>query len=175
MGCAAEEGTPAEPVPEATRRPPVLTEVNLPFPVVLTPFRWDDEFRGLAAAVMEIGLSDLPGVIVDLPTDGPPPAFLGAHPTARRQVDARLVVRPQGKGESLELELELCIAGGGCESHRSTGPRDRPWEMFGALLEGAAGTLEIPVDDTGRARWRTSGRFAWTWPCRPRVSTTAIA
>lgn len=154
-GCATEQGTPAAPEPGVLVAPPILTVVNLPFPRSVSPFRWDAEFRGLVAAALELGLSDLPGVIVDLPGDGAPPAFLADHPAARRQVDARVSIDPEG--ETLTMELELCIAGGGCEAHTASGTREKPWDMVGTLLEGAAATLGSVVEEPQRARWRVPG------------------
>ncbi|MDP2309781.1 MAG: hypothetical protein Q8P18_27420 [Pseudomonadota bacterium] len=129
--------------------------MRLPLLAVEDAFRWDDEFRGLATMAIELGLSDIPGTVVRVPGDAAPPSVLLALPVSRRLVDARLMAR--GTDKALELELELCVAGEGCESTIATGTREAPWEAFGALLDGAASTLAVPVPDEVAAEWRTPG------------------
>ncbi|MES2639807.1 MAG: hypothetical protein V4850_10000 [Myxococcota bacterium] len=129
--------------------------MRLPLLVVEDAFRWDDEFRGLATMAIELGLSDIPGTVVRVPGDGAPPSVLMALPGSRRQVDARFLAR--GTDKALELELELCVAGEGCESTIATGTREAPWEAFGALLEGASSALGQPVPDEVAAAWRKPG------------------
>ncbi len=135
--------------------PPILTEVRLPLLVVEDPFRWDDEFRGLATMAIELGLSDLPGVVVRVPGHAAPPSVLLALPVSRRQADARFLAR--GTDDELELELEVCVAGEGCESTLATGTREAPWEAIGALLDGAASALGVTVPDEVAVSWRTPG------------------
>lgn len=140
----------------------MLTEVRLPLAEVSAPFRWDDEFRGLATMAIELGLSDLPGVIVRIPGHSGSPSVLLSLPVSRRLVDARLVVRPlplekAGESTPLELELELCVAGGACTSTTASGTRERPWDALGALLEGAAEGLESVPPAAAVAGWHTPG------------------
>lgn len=155
-GCKGQKLTPTEDPGAAPSLPPVLTEVRLAPLRVEDPFRWDAEFRGLATMALEMGLSDLPGVVPRLPGDLAAPSTLLHGGVARRQVDARFVAR--GEAEALELELELCVAGGGCETHVSRGVhRERPWEGLANLLEGAAVTLGVTVEPAVSAAWRTPG------------------
>lgn len=133
----------------------MLTEVRLPLLTVVAPFRWDDEFRGLATMAVELGLSDIPGTVVRVPGHAAPPSVMLALPVSRRQVDARFIAR--GTDKALELELELCVAGEGCESTIASGTREAPWEAFGALLDGAASALSAPVPDEVAAAWRAPG------------------
>ncbi len=160
-GCGEDTLTP-EPVPDSSAPlPPVLTEVRLPLLEVTEAFRWDDEFRGLATMAVELGLSDLPGVSVVVPGHAAPPSVLTALPVSRRLVDARFVARPIGGGgpgaTRLEMELELCVAAQGCASTTATGTREAPWEAFGALLEGAAGTLGVTAPPEVVDEWRRPG------------------
>ncbi|MDP2313392.1 MAG: hypothetical protein Q8P41_10835 [Pseudomonadota bacterium] len=153
--CERESLTPAPTEAPSAPLAPVLTEVRLPLLDVATPFRWDDEFRGLATMAMELGLSDIPGTVVRVPGDAAPPSVLMALPVSRRQVDARFLAR--GTDKALELELELCVAGEGCESTIATGTREAPWEAIGALLDGAAQALGARVPEEVAAAWHTPG------------------
>ncbi len=154
-GCADESLTLSAPAEPALESPLVLTELRLSLLRVEDPFRWDTEFRGLATMAMELGLSDLPGVVVRVPGHAAPPSVLVSLPVSRRDVDARFVVR--GPADALELELELCVAGEGCASTTATATREAPWEAFGSLLEGAAGTLGFPMPEVVLAGWRAPG------------------
>jgi hypothetical protein len=118
-------------------------------------FRWDTEFRGLATMAMELGLSDLPGVVVRVPGQASPPSVLTSLPVSRRQVDARFVAH--GSADALELELELCVAGGTCESITAPATRTEPWNAFGVLLEGAASALDLTVPPEVAEGWRRPG------------------
>lgn len=146
---------PEEPVAEAAPPPPVLTEVHLPILEIERPFRFSDELRGLSTMAMELGLSDLPGVVARVPGDAAPPAVLLSLPAARRQVDARFTA--SGTEAAVEFELELCVAGGACTTTTATAPRDAPWEAYGTLLEGAAEGLGLPVSPELAANWRIPG------------------
>jgi tetratricopeptide (TPR) repeat protein len=161
-GCADQSVTPVEPLAEVGPAAPLLTEIRLPLAEIGAPFRWDDEFRGLSTMAVELGLSDLPGVVVRIPGHSAPPSVLVSLPVSRRLVDARLVVRPLPKvagveATPLELELELCVAGGACASTTTTGTREAPWDALGALLEGAAEALDVTPDDATVAGWHTPG------------------
>lgn len=156
MGCSGAKVTPAPDdagIPGAP--PPPLTEVRLGYLQVAEPFRWDQELRGLATATLELGLSDLPGVVALTPSDGPSPSLLVGRVPPQRVVDAAL--RCRGPAEALVFSLELCVAGSGCETHEATAPREAPYPAFAALLDGAAATLELPVTDAVRAAWATPG------------------
>ena len=155
VGCGGEAPPVEAPVAEAAPPPPVLTEVHLPILEVERPFHFSDEFRGLATMVVELGLSDLPGVVARVPGDAAPPAVLLALPAARRQVDARF--RAWGTEDALTLELELCVAGGTCTTTTAATTRAAPWDAFGALLEGAADGLGLAVPPEVAAGWHTPG------------------
>lgn len=155
LGCQGPTGPEPEAAPDAGPVAPELTQVNLNYLTVTHPFRWDQEFRGLATAALELGLSDIPGVVVSLPSPGPPPALLGRRIASARTVDARFTATPAAG--DLVLELELCIAGGTCESYVATAPREQPWDAFGTLLEGAATTLGAEIDEATRAEWHAPG------------------
>lgn len=155
VGCEGEKLTPSGEPEAAPRPPPVLTEIRLPHLKLEEPIRFGTEFRGLATMALELGLSDLPGVIVRVPGDAAPPSVLLMGSDARRQVDARFSARGQEK--ELELELELCIAGVGCESHTAVGTREAPWGALGDLLDGAAVTLGADVSDAVATAWRMPG------------------
>lgn len=155
-GCAEPKVTPpSEPEAPPAEAPPVLTEVRLPPLRVVDPFRWDQEFRGLATATLELGLADLPGVVPVVPGDGAPPSLLGERPRGQRQVDATFTCA--GSPEALTLTLGLCVAGGGCDEVRATAPREAPYPAFAALLAGAAEVLEVAVDEPTRAAWAAPG------------------
>ncbi len=150
-GASPEAEVPADEAP----RPIVLTEVRLTTMSVARPFSHDAELRGLVTAAIELGLSDLPGVVPVVPGDAAALSFLGERPPPHRQVDARLSAR--GAPEALEFELELCVAGGGCLSTTSTGTAKDPWAAVGDMLDGAASVLDVEVSDEARAAWRKPG------------------
>ena len=153
LACTQTTPTP-EPASAPTRQAPQLTELRLPILKVEQPFRWDAEFRGLATAAMELGLYDLPGVVPHISAQVPSPSD-DALKMATRVVDARFFAR--GTPEKLELELELCVAGGLCESTLAEATREAPWPAFGALLEGAAATLGVEVPEAVRLSWSKAG------------------
>ena len=153
--CTRESLTPAPAPASPVKTAPVLTEVRLPLLELDRGFQWDDELRGLATMAMELGLSDLPGVVVRVPGHAAPPSVLVSLPVSRRLVDARFLAR--GTDDALEFELELCVAGEGCESTVATGTRAAPWEAFGALLDGAASGLGVAVSAEVAEAWRTPG------------------
>lgn len=151
-GGAAPEEVPAE---AAVPKPILVTELRLPVLTVERSFTHDAELRGLVTLAMELGLSDIPGVVPLVPGDGPPPAFAGSRPPAGRMADARLLAR--GSPEALELELEVCIAGEGCESTVATGTLKAPWDAIGTLLEGAAAALDVDVEEAVVTAWHKPG------------------
>lgn len=155
-GCAEPKVTPpSEPPVVPERGPPVLTDVRLPPLRVVDPFRWDQEFRGLATATLELGLADLPGVVPLVVGDGAPPSLLGERARGQRQVDATFTC--SGPPERLALALELCVAGGSCQVVEAEASRGAPHPAFAALLDGAATLLDAPVSEGTRARWATPG------------------
>lgn len=154
-GCTGEAEGPAAEAAVATTAPIVLTDVRLSPLQVGQGFARDAEFRGLVTVAIELGLADIPGVVPLVVGDALPVAFLGERAPAARQVDARLSVT--GKLEALELELELCVAGGECASTVATATSKAPWAAVGALLEGAAAALDVPIDEATRAAWSLPG------------------
>lgn len=154
LGCA-DTAPEAVPVAAEGPKPVLLTELRLPVLSVERPFTHDAELRGLVTLAVELGLSDIPGVVPLVPGDGVPTAFAGPRPPASRYADGRLLAR--GSPEALELELEVCIAGEGCESTVATGTLKAPWDAIGALLEGAAGALGVVVDEATVAAWHKPG------------------
>ncbi|MSQ03843.1 MAG: hypothetical protein EXR71_18475 [Myxococcales bacterium] len=155
VGCNGNAGGPVPDPTVATAAPIVLTDVRLPPLQLGQRFARDAEFRGLITVAIELGLADIPGVVPLVAGDGLPVAFRGERAPAARQVDARLSA--SGRPDSLELELELCVAGGECASTVATATSKAPWAAVGALLEGAAAALDVPIDDATRAAWTRPG------------------
>ncbi|HNH49115.1 MAG TPA: hypothetical protein PKY30_18865, partial [Myxococcota bacterium] len=153
LACTQTAPTP-EPESAPERQAPALTELRLPILKVEQPFRWDSEFQGLATAAMELGLYDLPGVVPRISAQIPSPSD-DSLKMVTRVVDARFLAR--GTPEKLELELELCVAGGLCESTIAEATREAPWPAFAALLEGAAATLGVEVPEAVRRSWSKAG------------------
>jgi tetratricopeptide (TPR) repeat protein len=160
MGCAQDPLTPDIPDPAASPRPP-LTDVNLPLLEVRGEMRWATELRGLATMAVELGLSDLPGVVVRIPGAAPAPSAGLALPVARRHVDARFSATPLPGGPAddplISFELELCVSGGACVTTISEGRRKNPWGALGGLLDGAADALALAPDEAVAAAWRRPG------------------
>jgi tetratricopeptide (TPR) repeat protein len=150
--CEPENVTEAPPTPEAAPEVPVLTEVRLPVLQVLGDLPRAAEVRGLLTLSLELGLGDIPGVVPRLGGDAEPWSIATDPPVPRRMVDARFVAR--GTAEALTLELELCEAGAGCHSTEAVGSTADPWQAMGALLDGAADGLGVPVDEVTRDAWR---------------------
>lgn len=136
--------------------PVLTTEVRFAPLALAQSFARDAEFRGLVTAAVELGLSDIPGVVPVLAgTDARPPTFLLSRPVPRRLVDARLA--GTGTPEALELELELCVPGGACTSTLATCTREAPWAALGSLLQGAAQALGTTVSAATVAAWSAPG------------------
>ncbi len=155
LGCPAEPLAPdAEPEAPSTP-PPALTEILLPVLSLDGPFRWDVEFQGLATTALELGLSDIPGVLVRVQTDAPPPTWALQRPAAEQLWQATFT--GAGTPEALTLTLELCKQRGACVSRSATGPREHPYPMFSELLEGAAEDLGRPVGESVLAAWKKPG------------------
>ncbi len=155
VGCSEDAAGPEAETAVATTAPIVLTDVRLSPLQVAQGFARDAEFRGLITVAIELGLADISGVVPLVGGDGLPVAFLGERAPAARHVDARLSAR--GTPEAIELELELCVAGGECASTVATATSKSPWTAVAALLEGAAAALDVPVDESTRAAWGRPG------------------
>lgn len=154
LGC--QEATPEEVAATAAAPKPVLlTELRLPVLTMERPFTHDAELRGLITLAMELGLSDIPGVVPLIAGDGAPMSFLGARPPPARQADARLIAR--GTAEALELELEICVAGGACSSMSAPGTAKDPWFAVGTLLESAVEALDVEVEASVVSAWYKPG------------------
>lgn len=154
LGCAPEpSATTAEALPPADA-PTLLTEITLPVLSVDAPFRFDAELRGLATTVLELGLSDLPGVIVRVPGDSPPPVWALHRPHAERSYTGTF--HAGGTAEALTLTLTLC-EGEACRTHSATGSREAPYPALAALLTGAAEQLGAPVEPAVSAAWSVPG------------------
>lgn len=155
MGCSDANVTEPETVQAAEIRPIIATAVNLPVLLVDPGFSRDVEFRGLITAAVELGLSDMPGVVPVLVGDSAPPSLLLSRPVVRRTVDASFSAR--GTAESLVIELQLCVPGGSCDAISAPATAKAPWEAVGTLLEGAAEVLGVEVSDATRLAWYTPG------------------
>ena len=140
---------------EAATRPIIPTVVNLPLLIVDPGFPRDAEFRGLLTATVELGLSDMPGVVPILPGDSAPPSLLLSRPVVRRIVDASFVAH--GTAEDLVIELELCVPGGSCDAVSAPATAKAPWDAVGTLLDAAAEVLGVEVSDATHLAWRTPG------------------
>lgn len=145
---------PAEPGAAAPIR---LAEVRLaPVAIVSGKTPRPAELRGLLTAALELGFSDLPGVVPVVHPDGAPLAFSGRRAPPDLQVDARATVQIAGEG-ALSLEVELCVAGGQCASTVAEATVENPWPAVAATLAGAAATLEVAVPESTLAAWGTPG------------------
>jgi tetratricopeptide (TPR) repeat protein len=160
LGCAQDASPPPVEAPAVIAAPPQLTEIALPVLTVAAPFRWDTEFRGLATTAMELGLSDLPGVTARIPGEAPPPTWALSHPMAERTYTATFSA--SGTEAALTLTLELCDATvpsttSACVTHTATGPRQAPYPMFAALLNGVAEQLGLVPDAAAVQAWEAPG------------------
>jgi tetratricopeptide (TPR) repeat protein len=157
LGCAQDSSTLPIETPTVSVAPTPLTEITLSVLTVATPFRWDTEFRGLATAAMELGLSDLPGVTARVPGDAPPPTWALSHPLPERRYTAAFSA--SGTEAALTLTLELCdsSASGACIAHNATGSRQAPYPMFATILNEAAEQLGVVPDAATAAAWSTAG------------------
>ena len=72
-----------------------------------------------------------------------------------RSVDATFTA--SGPPENLSLELQLCVAGGACETTTATCRREAPWDALGTLLQGAAETLGLEASEAQIAAWKQPG------------------
>lgn len=154
-GCVEETAKPAAEVAPVAAGPPALTIIRLPILTVREPFRWDTEFRGFATTELELGLSDLAGVIAIVPGDAPPPTWARYHPRAEHTFEATFTA--DGPAEALTLTLTLCETPEPCITHTATGSREAPHAMFAALLDGVAEQLHVPPDEATRTAWSTPG------------------
>jgi tetratricopeptide (TPR) repeat protein len=135
----------------------LLTEIRLgPVLLVEGKLARAAELEGLLTAALELGLSDIPGVVPRIPGDGAPLAFRGERAPAARQVDGRATMRAGLEG-AFSLELELCVAGGQCTITTAEGTADHPWPAVAAVLIGAANGLEVAVPPATQAAWAVPG------------------
>ncbi len=155
LGCAKDTVTPAAEPTAVAAVPPPLTVIHLPILTVQRPFRWDAEFRGFATTEVELGLSDLAGVIAVVPGDSPPPTWAVSHPRPEHTFEATFTA--DGPADALTLSLTLCEAPAPCQTHTASGSREAPHAMFAALLDGVALQLDRHPDDATRTAWATPG------------------
>jgi tetratricopeptide (TPR) repeat protein len=180
LGCSPQG--PDEPLPAETNAEvgPRVAAVEAPLVVVLEPplvtgqFRWEAESAGLSTLLVEVGLSELAGVQVEVQGNPPPPGL-------ERQVGAERVERWTGRlrlgldPKALDLELELCTPDGArCRSTSATGTREAPERAVPPLLTfasevlgrapaaGTAGQWAIPVSADPYAVL-VAGRASATW------------
>ncbi len=148
--------------------------------IALTPptptgeFRWETETAGLATLLVEVGLSELAGVVVEVPDRPASPgvgALVGATELQRWTGRLRIGVDPK----ALDLELELCTPDGArCRATSATGTREAPERALPTLLAfasevvgrapaaGAQSQWSIPVSADPYAVL-VCGRAAATW------------
>jgi hypothetical protein len=153
--CTAGNPAPERPVArgaQAVAQAVPVTEVRLAVPTVGAGVPRAVELRGLLAASMELGLADLPGVVPSV-GGARSPVFQAHAPAAQRMADATVKVR--GDAAAIEIEMELCVAGGACTTLVGTGTRDAPWPAIATILEGAAGALG--AEAPGGADWARPG------------------
>lgn len=157
LACSPETAEePPEPVVAAATAPaPERPPVAPPLVVVLEPpaadgdFRWEAEIAGLTTLLVEVGLSELSGVVVEVPGTAPSPGVarrLGAERSERWSARLRLGTDPK----SLDIELELCDPSGQrCRSTSATGTREAPERAMPPLLGFASETLgRVPAAGT---------------------------
>ncbi|MCB9695385.1 MAG: tetratricopeptide repeat protein [Alphaproteobacteria bacterium] len=148
QGCAP----PAEPVfphPDLSSHAPVGAtgeEVHLP-PIVLhltppTPssaFRWETETAGLATVMLEVGLSEIDGVVVEVDGHERSPGTRMLVGTPERWTGR---VALGSDPNALDVELELCRPDGlRCTSTSATGTREDPQKAVPELLRFASSEL----------------------------------
>lgn len=155
--CSSAPDGEAGPAEAGAAAPIRLAEVRLaPVTIVGGKTPRPAELRGLLTAALELGFSDLPGVVPVVHPDGVPLAFSGRRAPPDLQVDARATVQIAAEG-ALTLEVELCVAGGQCGSTVAEGTVDHPWPAVAAALTGAAATLEVTVPEVTLAAWGKPG------------------
>lgn len=143
FACAAAPApAPVGPAPTPAALPVqtgTLIEVVVTPPVALGRFRWEAEVEGLATALLESGLSELPGVVARVATVPPPPGLATPLRTGVETWTATLFV---GDDPSyLGFDVTLCDPLGACATQRATGSRDVVGEPIADLLGWAAGIL----------------------------------
>ncbi len=170
---APEASSPSAPPAAVASVPPALVVVLAP-PSPAGEFRWETETAGLATLMVEVGLSELSGVMVEVPGLPPPPGVgqqVGVADTQRWTGRLRLSTDPK----ALDLELELCAPDGArCRATSATGTREAPERAIPTLLSFASEVLgRAPAPGT-QAQWGipvsadpyaalVCGRAAATW------------
>ncbi len=136
------------------------------------PFRWRAEVTGLATALVETGLSELPDVSATVTGVPTAPGLSRPLRTGTQQWTARLAMGDDP--DLLRFQLELCDKPGRCLAQQATGSRDRVVEPITDLLGWAGEVLGHPPTDAQRAVWAAPisadpyavlvcGRSAATW------------
>lgn len=178
VGCGPA-AAPDAPAPVAA---PVVAPAAVapPLVVVLEPpsadddFRWEAELAGLSTLLVEVGLSELSGVVVEVPG-------LPLPPSTERRVASERSERWRGRvhlgtdPRALEIELELCDpTGRRCDATSATATREAPERAMPVLLQfaaarlgrapaaGSLGQWSIPVSADPYAVL-VCGRAAATW------------
>lgn len=145
-------GPPAD-APDLPPTTGTLIEVVISPPVALGRFRWEAEVEGLATALLESGLSELPGVVARVATVPPPPGLAAPLRTGMETWTAALSV---GDDPSyLGLEVTLCDPVGACATQRATGSRDVVVEPIADLLGWAADILHRAPTPEILEGWRS--------------------
>ena len=145
---AAPAAAPIGPPPTGTQLEVVITA-----PPALGRFRWEAEVAGLSAALLESGLSELPGVVARVSTAPPPPGMSAPLRTGAETWTATLEVGDDSK--LLGFQLDLCDPIGACTTQRATGSRDDVGEPVADLLGWAAELLHRAPSAATLEAWRT--------------------
>jgi hypothetical protein len=146
--CAADEPPPPPrgPVAPPDRR---VLRVDLAPAVASSELRWGVERAGALTALVELGLLDLPDVLVEVggaPAPGFADAVRAGAPvwTARLRVAADASAGPDG----LAATLVLCDAAAACTEAVARGPADAMPALAAPLLDAAAAQLgRAPAPD----------------------------
>lgn len=111
-------------------------------------FRWEVETLGLVTVLTELGLSDLPGVVVEVAGCTRAPGTADLLPIAQEwTAELDLGSDP----ESLIVRIRLCDPSGACEAFEATATRAHPEGAMPTLLGASARRLGIvpPVGAAG--------------------------
>jgi tetratricopeptide (TPR) repeat protein len=145
VGCAprAAEKRAEKPAP-VQAAPPTQSAVQVAIhpPRAQGRFRWEAEVDGLATALVESGLSELPSVVAHVDTVPTSPGLSSTLRTGEQPWVASLEV---GENPSLlAFRLELCDPSGRCTAQQAGGSRDEVVAPVAELLVWAADRLGRP-------------------------------
>ncbi|MCB9742188.1 MAG: tetratricopeptide repeat protein [Alphaproteobacteria bacterium] len=163
------EAPPVKEVPRATR---AAVSVELARPSVPESIRFPEELRGLITVMLELGLSELEGVVPHL-AEAPPPLGLQRWPSAGVERWSA-VLSVEGSEEALSVELSLCPEDAACELLTGAGTRAQLHLLVAGLLSEAALAMRRAPDEATLEAWAQplsadpyavllSGRAAASW------------